>query len=173
MLRKLDDYNLENLTILVIDDSRHMLTIVRNLLNSMRIKNVTMASDAADAFKELRHSRPDIVIVDWHMSPLDGLDFTRLVRKGQDSEFPDIPILLLTAHTEARRIFEARDAGVNEILAKPVSFKTLYQRIVAVINDSRPFVRLNSYVGPCRRRREMDEARRNERRKRQVESTAE
>jgi CheY-like chemotaxis protein len=170
MLGKLDAYNVEHLKVLLVDDNRHTLTIVRNLLSSMRIRNVTLAADAVEALRDLRITRPDLIIVDWHMTPLDGLEFTRHIRRGTDCDVPDIPIILLTAYTEPSLIFQARDAGVNEILAKPVSFKTLYDRLVAVINDSRPFVRLPVYIGPSRRRRRNPEkAQKVERRKEPIE----
>ena len=83
---------------------------------------------------------------------LDGLDFVRLVRKGADSPNPYVPIILLTGHTEMHRVLEARDAGVNEILAKPISIKSLFSRIVSIIESPRPFVKSKTYFGPCRRR---------------------
>lgn len=144
--------SLEALSILVVDDNKHMHMVVKAILNSMRIKNIRFSDNAADAFMELRNWHPDIVITDWAMEPLDGLDFVRLVRKGADSPNPYVPIILLTGHTELHRIFEARDTGVNEILAKPISIKSLYSRLVSIIESPRPFVKSKRYFGPCRRR---------------------
>lgn len=137
---------------LLVDDNKHMHMVVKAILNSMRVKNIRFSDNAADAFMEMRQWHPDIVITDWAMEPLDGLDFVRLVRKGADSPNPYVPIILLTGHTEMHRVLEARDAGVNEILAKPISIKSLYSRIVAVIDTPRPFVKSKTYFGPCRRR---------------------
>ncbi|MFQ5774305.1 MAG: response regulator [Kiloniellaceae bacterium] len=144
--------NLEALNILVVDDNKHMHMVVKGILNSMRVKNIRFSDNAADAFMEMRQWHPDIIITDWAMEPLDGLDFVRLVRRGADSPNPYIPIILLTGHTELHRVIEARDAGVNEVLAKPISIKSLYSRIVAIVEDPRPFVKSKSYFGPCRRR---------------------
>ncbi len=145
--------NLEALTFLFVDDNKHMHSVVKAILNSMRIKNIRFSDNAADAFMELRQWHPDIVITDWAMQPLDGLDFVRLVRKGADSPNPYIPIILLTGHTEMYRVIEARDAGVNEILAKPISIKGLYSRIVSIVERPRPFIKTKTYFGPCRRRK--------------------
>lgn len=145
--------NLEALTFLFVDDNKHMHSLVKAILNSMRIKNIRFSDNAADAFMEMRQWHPDIVITDWAMQPLDGLDFVRLVRKGADSPNPYIPIILLTGHTEMYRVIEARDAGVNEILAKPISIKGLYSRIAAIVERPRPFIKTKTYFGPCRRRK--------------------
>ena len=144
--------SLEALSILVVDDNKHMHSVVKAILNSMRVKNVRFSDNAADAFMEMRQWHPDIIITDWAMQPLDGLDFVRLVRKGADSPNPYSPIILLTGHTEMSRVIEARDAGVNEILAKPISIKALYTRILSIVQNPRPFVKSKSYFGPCRRR---------------------
>lgn len=144
--------NMETLNILVVDDNKHMHMVVKAILNSMRVKNIRFSDNAADAFMEMRQWHPDIIVTDWAMEPLDGLDFVRLVRKGADSPNPYVPIILLTGHTEMHRVLEARDSGVNEILAKPISIKSLYSRLVSLIEEPRPFIKAKSYFGPCRRR---------------------
>ena len=144
-------YDFSALNVLIIDDSDHMLTIVRRLLGSMRVGSARLAADAAEAFEMIKVEVPDLIIVDWNMIPLDGTDFIRLVRRDESGPCSDTPILLLTAHTEPHRVRAARDAGVNHVLAKPVSFKTLYRAIATIIEDERPFVRCDVYVGPDRR----------------------
>ncbi len=145
-------YNLEVLNVLVVDDNRHMHSIVKAILNAMRIKNIRFCDNAADAFVEMQQWIPDIIITDWKMEPLDGLDFVRLIRKGQDSPNPYVPIILLTGHTELKRVVEARDTGVTEVLAKPISIEALHSRIVEIIERPRPFIKAKHYFGPDRRR---------------------
>lgn len=140
------------LKILAIDDSRDMQLIIKSILHELGVGDVRVVSDAAVAFQELKSFAADIIIVDWFMSPLDGLDFVRLVRTAKDSPNPYIPIIMLTGVTERQRITEARDAGVNEYLAKPVSVQSVAARIVSLINNPRPFIRTKKYFGPCRRR---------------------
>ena len=144
--------NLEALSVFFVDDNKHMHMVVKGILNSMRIKNIRFSDKVAEALIEMRQWQPDIIITDLAMEPLDGLDFVRLVRKGADSTNPYVPIILLTGHTEMHRVLEARDAGVSEILAKPISIKSLYSRLVTIIENPRPFVRSKTYFGPCRRR---------------------
>ncbi len=145
-------YNLEVLNVLVVDDNRHMHSIVKAILNAMRIKNIRFCDNAADAFLEMQHWMPDIIITDWKMEPLDGLDFVRLIRKGEDSPNPYVPIILLSGYTELERVTQARDRGVTEILAKPISVEKLHSRIVNIIENPRPFIKTDHYFGPDRRR---------------------
>ena len=143
---------LTNVRLLVIDDNRHMTKLIAAILRALGVREICEINDAADAFKEIEHFVPDIIIVDWHMQPLDGLDFVRLVRTAKDSPNPYIPIIMLTGFTEMKRVTEARDAGINEFLAKPVSAKALYQRITSIIETPRPFIRTKTFFGPDRRR---------------------
>ena len=147
-------YNLERLNFLVVDDNRHMRLIVKSILYSFGVRSVVEAEDGADAFRELRTYSADIVICDWKMEPLDGIDFTRMVRTASDSPNPFVPIVMLTGNTEQRRVVEARDAGVTEFLAKPISAKSLYSRIAGIIEHPRPFIRAKHYFGPDRRRKQ-------------------
>ena len=146
----MSNYNLEVLNVLVVDDDLNMHAIVKALLNAMQITKIKFCADVPNAFDTMYNSCPDIIITDWAMRPLDGLDFTRMVRKCNT---PYVPIILLTGHTESHLVAEARDAGVNEFLAKPISVKTLHSRIVSIIGNPRPFIKNKIYIGPDRRRR--------------------
>ncbi|MEQ8604616.1 MAG: response regulator [Marivibrio sp.] len=144
---------LDRVTIMLVDDNPHMRALLRDILQGFEVQNIVECSDGSEAFAELQHRPADLVFVDWMMASLDGLAFTRLVRAAPDSPNPFLPIVMLTGHTERRRILEARDAGATEFLAKPVTPLGLYSRIRAVIETPRPFVRVGDYVGPCRRRK--------------------
>ncbi len=150
MLKSAARYVLENVNVLVLDDNRHMRTLVREILHGLGVKKVRPAADAAEAFQELKHFQADIIIADWHMEPLDGLDFVRLVRTAKDSPNPYVPIIMLSGYTEYSRVIEARDAGVNDFIAKPVSAKALYQRLASIIEHPRNFIRTKAFFGPAR-----------------------
>ncbi|MGX6647093.1 response regulator [Maricaulaceae bacterium MS644] len=143
-----------NVRALVIDDNAHMIQIIRSLLLGFGITRTYESRDAAEAFDIARQEAIDFIIVDYQMPMLDGLEFTRLVRTAKDTRNPFIPIILLTAHTERSRIMAARDAGVTEVCAKPITAKQLWMKIAAVVNTPRPFVRAPNYFGPDRRRRD-------------------
>jgi len=146
------DLDLENVVFLVVDDNKFMRNILKGLLHSFGARQVLEADDGASALKELQASAVDIVITDLMMDPLDGFDLTRLIRTSEDSRNPYVPIITISGHTETHRVQEARDAGVNEFLAKPISATALFSRIYAVINQNREFVKSRNYFGPDRRR---------------------
>lgn len=143
-----------NVRALVIDDNAHMIQIVRSLLLGFGITRTYESRDAAEAFDIARQEAIDFIIVDYQMPILDGLEFTRMVRTAKDTRNSFIPIILLTAHTERSRIMAARDAGVTEVCAKPITAIQLWMKIAAVVNAPRPFVRAPNYFGPDRRRRD-------------------
>ncbi|MBF0248810.1 MAG: response regulator [Alphaproteobacteria bacterium] len=147
-----EGYNLERLSFLVVDDNKHMRTMVKSILYALGCKNVLECEDGADAMQALKSYPADIIICDWVMAPIDGLDFTRMVRTSPDSPNPFAPIIMLTGHSELARVMEARDAGINEFLTKPISAKKLYSRIRVIIERPRQFVRTATYFGPDRRR---------------------
>jgi len=161
--------DLARLNVLLVDDDVHVIMIVKTLLRGFGVKQLAEAHDAADAFETLNHTKFDVIIVDFLMKPLDGLDFIRLVRTAKDSTNPSVPIIMLTAFADERRVREARDAGVNAFLCKPVTPSDLYQRLLSVIQQPRPFIRTETYVGPCRRRRDEPNFNGPERRKKKTE----
>lgn len=129
-----------------------MRAITSAVLQSAGIRKLREAADGAAALEILRDHAVDLVIVDFNMFPLDGVEFTRLVRNSPDSANPYLPIIMMTGHSEKTRVYEARDAGVNEFVVKPITAKAILDRIQAVIFRPRPFVKTEGYFGPDRRR---------------------
>ncbi|MFC5343142.1 response regulator [Brevundimonas staleyi] len=143
---------LQSLNILLVDDNQHMRAITSAILQSAGIRNIREVSDGAMALDCLRDHAIDLAIVDFNMFPLDGVEFTRLVRNSPDSANPYLPIIMMTGHSEKHRVVEARDAGVTEFVVKPITAKAVFDRIQAVILRPRPFVKTEDYFGPDRRR---------------------
>ncbi|HEX4303780.1 MAG TPA: response regulator [Rhizomicrobium sp.] len=146
----------EHLKALIVEDNQHMRTLLRSLLNALGVMNVLEASNGEDAFVLLRDKQPDLILTDLSMKPMDGLAFAREVRMSRESPNPYIPIIMVTGHTERHRIEAARDAGVTEVLAKPITAGNLFQRIGEIVDRPRPFVKCNTYFGPDRRRHVME-----------------
>jgi DNA-binding response OmpR family regulator len=144
--------SLSALHVLLVDDNQHMRTIASAVLKSAGVGTVREAADGSSALEILREYPIDLAIVDFNMFPLDGVEFTRLVRNSADSPNPYLPIIMMTGHSAKRRVCEARDAGVTEFLVKPITAKAVLDRIQAVIFHARPFVRTENYFGPDRRR---------------------
>lgn len=143
---------LQHLQILLVDDNSHMRAITASVLRSVGVGKIREDSDGAAAMTTLRRHAIDIAIVDLEMAPLGGLEFTRAVRTDPDSANPFLPIIMMTGHTQAHRVIEARDIGVTEFLAKPITARTLVDRLNSVIVRARPFIKTDGFFGPDRRR---------------------
>lgn len=145
---------LSALKVLVADDNVHLRAIVVSILGGIGISKIEECADGGKAFACIRDWTPDIAIVDFRMEPVDGVEFTHLVRSSPESPNSELPIIMLTGYADKTRVFEARDAGVTEFIVKPVTAQAVFDRINSVIYRPRPFVRSDSYFGPCRRRRQ-------------------
>lgn len=144
------DFN--RLRFLIVDDNAHMRRILRTLLNGFGSREIYEAEDGPTGLEAFTQYSPEIVITDWVMPGLDGLELTRMMRQPDALGNAYVAIIMLTGHSEKARVLAARDAGVTEFLAKPISSKGLYQRILNVIANPRPFIRTATYFGPDRRR---------------------
>jgi two-component system chemotaxis response regulator CheY len=143
------------LRFLAIEDNAHMRRILRTLLHGFGSREVYEAEDGASGLESFVHYTPDIVITDWAMPIFDGLELTQMIRQPGANSNPYVPIIMLTGHSEKMRVIAARDAGITEFLAKPISAKALYQRILNIVVNPRPFIKSKSYFGPDRRRNVM------------------
>lgn len=157
-------YDFSDLTVLVVDDNSYMVSIVKTLLRGFGIHRIREASDAMLALDELRMSKVDVIIADCAMPTFNGIEFTRMVRTAKDSANPYVPIIMLTAYSERFRIEEARDAGITEMLRKPISAFDLYLRLIEVVEKPREFVKAGAFFGPDRRRRDHENFKGNDRR---------
>lgn len=142
----------ETLKALIVEDNQHMRSLLRALLNSVGIMDVAEAAHGQTGIEALRRKRADLVLTDLAMKPMDGLEFTRFVRNDPLSPNPFVPIIMITGHTEKHRVEAARDAGVTELLAKPITAGNLFARIGEIVERPRAFVRCEGYFGPDRRR---------------------
>ena len=157
-------YRFDRLKLLVVDDNVHMRKLVVTILQAFGAVQIFEADSGEHAWGLLRDANPDVIVLDWMMEGMSGLEFVRQVRTSAQTPNPFVPVIMLTGHTHIDHVRQARDAGVNEFLAKPVSVKAILTRLISVIEHPRPYVRTKSYFGPCRRRRGVDEYRGPERR---------
>jgi two-component system, chemotaxis family, chemotaxis protein CheY len=144
--------NFNRLRFLIIDDNAHMRRITRTLLVGYGSREVFEAEDGATGLEAFTQYVPDIVITDWVMPIFDGLELTQMIRQPGTNANPYVPIIMLTGHTEKTRVVGARDAGITEFLAKPISATSLYERILNLVANPRSFIRTKTYFGPDRRR---------------------
>jgi len=156
--------NLSLLRLLVADDNAFTLRLIVEILKALGIQSdhLYTASNGRAALEILETLPIDIVITDALMEPVDGLRLTKAIRTSAEKSYRHIPIILCTAYSERFRVIKARDAGVTEVVAKPLSIQTLYDRICDVVNNPRSFIHVDGFDGPDRRRKieEADEERR-------------
>lgn len=130
-----------------------MRVLLSEILRAVGILHIYEAQDGAEGLEMMRRHAIDIVLTDLAMEPLDGIDFVRLLRNSPDSPNQLVPVIMVTGHFTLARIREARDVGVNEFLAKPITARAVIERLHQIIDHSRPFIRTDDYFGPDRRRR--------------------
>jgi len=138
---------------LVVEDNPHMRNLLRSLLFSLGLRDVLDAASGQDAFAILRDNSIDVILTDLSMEPMDGIALTKKVRLSAESPNPYVPIIMVTGHTERRRVEAARDAGVTEFIAKPITAQSVFRRIAEIVERPRPYIRCDEYFGPDRRRR--------------------
>jgi two-component system chemotaxis response regulator CheY len=144
---------MKELTVLVADDSEPMLEVMVAILNRFGFGRVLTAIDGEQAFSMFQRYKPDLIITDWHMDNIDGLELTRWIRRNKHSVNRSIPIILMTGFSDYTRITNARDKGVTEIIIKPFSAEDLAKRIMHVVDVPRDFIESLGFFGPDRRRR--------------------
>ncbi len=145
--------SLNRVRFLVVDDNSYMINIIETILRGFGASKIFGAKDAVEAFHRIKNDSVDIVICDYMMDVLDGVEFIKLVRQSEDSGNRMIPIIMLTAHSERSKVIAARDAGANEVCCKPVTATELFRKITAIVDHPRQFVKTANYFGPDRRRK--------------------
>lgn len=116
-----------DLNVLVVDDAATMRRIVRSLLRELGIKNVREAEDGEMAFEDLKRQKADLVVSDWAMPKMTGIELLRAIR--QDDALKDTPVLMVTAESKKESIMEAVQAGVSNYIVKPFNSKTLEEKL--------------------------------------------
>jgi two-component system, chemotaxis family, chemotaxis protein CheY len=144
--------DVHRLRFLVIDDNAHMRRIVRTLLNGYGARDILEAEDGATGLDAVKNHAPDIVLTALTLPIFDGLELVQMVRQPDDGAHCFVPIIMVTSKPDRALVAAARDAGVTEFLAKPFSSKALYERIISVVANPRPFIKSKDYFGPDRRR---------------------
>lgn len=148
-------FDFSEVSILIVDDNRHMRALLCSIVHALGMKRIKEVADGETALKVIDEFSPDIVLTDWHMEPMDGLELVRKIRGSGEESTRYVPIIMLTGHSEVQRVREARDAGIHEFLAKPISAKSLFARIAAIVENPRPFIKSEYYFGPDRRRQDV------------------
>ncbi len=123
----------KSMAVLIVDDYKTMLRIIRNLLRQLGFNNVEEASDGATALQKMRRQDFGLVISDWNMEPMTGLQLLKEVRS--DDKLKGTPFIMVTAESKTENVIAAKKAGVNNYIVKPFNAATLKTKMTAVIGD--------------------------------------
>lgn len=138
---------IQGLTILIVDGNSYMRKITRTMLMNLGSKSVIEAADGISALETIRTCDPDIMLLDWDMPVLNGMEVMRIVRSPGVFPRPNLPIIMLTSHARRSTVMEAMHAGAHEFLVKPTSAKALQDRLTSIVLNPRPMVQLgDAYV---------------------------
>lgn len=145
-------YQFHRFRVLIVEDMSPMLRLKRAILKNFGFEEIDEVMNGADGFEMFQKRMPDIVLTDWLMKPVDGIELTKRIRGEPKSVRPDVPIIMITGYSYKTRVEQARDAGVTEFLVKPFTAQDMYKRITQVIEKPRLFVDSGDFYGPDRRR---------------------
>ena len=123
----------KNMPILIVDDYRTMLRIIRNLLKQIGFENVEEATDGTQALQKLREKKFGLVISDWNMEPMTGIELLREVRA--DDNLKKLPFIMVTAESKTENVVIAKEAGVSNYIVKPFNAATLKSKLTGVLGE--------------------------------------
>ncbi len=121
----------KNINIITVDDNKTMLRIFRNLLTQIGFNNIDEASDGAIALIKLKEKKYDLIISDWNMENMTGLELLRNVRANEATK--DLPFLMVTAESKVENVVAAKQAGVNNYIVKPFNAETLKAKLTSIL----------------------------------------
>ncbi len=142
---------IQKLRVLIIDDNKFSRSLLVTQLANYGIRLVRECGDGVEGLKCLQQDPIHMILLDYEMTPLNGAEFSRLVRRDPNIANPEIPIIMISGYSDLAHVREARKAGINEFLGKPVAADALYKRIEHTLLHPRPFIRTEKYVGPAPR----------------------
>lgn len=142
--------------VLIADSSPHMAGLITQMLRSLGRKDMREAYDAIKTMQELNRRAYEVLVIDTDLQGLDGVAFTRKLRAATECQNRYIPIIMMSSAPDAKRIADARDAGITEFLRKPFAASHLQSRLTNIAAHPRGFIEAPAYIGPDRRRKILD-----------------
>lgn len=123
-----------NMNVLIVDDYNTMLRIIKNLLKQLGFSNVDEATNGEEALEKVKGKSYGLIISDWNMEPMTGLDLLKAIRTSDES-YKNTPFIMITAESKTENVVAAKQAGVNNYIVKPFNAETLKTKMVAVLGD--------------------------------------
>jgi len=128
---------IESLDIVIVDDSKMVLTMIRSMIASLKVARVRTYDRGDLALQAIMHEPPNVILTDLAMSPMSGMQLLRLVRQKAMEPLCYIPVVVITAHATQARVAQLFEAGAHHVLAKPLSSSVLQQRLKSLCADRR------------------------------------
>ena len=125
----------KNMNILIVDDYQTMLRIIKNLLKQLGFNNVDEATNGQIALDMIKKKKYGLVISDWNMEPMTGLELLKAVRGANDNNFSNVPFIMVTAESKTENVVAAKQAGVSNYIVKPFNAETLKTKMSSVLGD--------------------------------------
>jgi DNA-binding response OmpR family regulator len=147
---------LSSINVLLIDNDAKLANLEKNILLTFGFRDVDVVGDGDEALERMYSKHYDLILCDWEMDRMKGVELVHFIRNNADSPDPFVPIIMVTGRAERADVIEARDVGITEFLAKPFSVEDLRKRIIEVVERPRPFIILKDFHGPDRRRIKLD-----------------
>jgi two-component system chemotaxis response regulator CheY len=125
----------KEMSVLIVDDYKTMLRVIRNLLSQVGFKNVDEATDGQKALDLMKHKEYGLIISDWNMEPMSGLDLLKTVRANDIGHVSKVPFIMITAENKMENVVAAKQAGVSNYIVKPFSAEILKSKMTAVLGE--------------------------------------
>ena len=122
-----------NMNVLIVDDYKTMLRIIKNLLKQLGFNNVDEATDGSMAYEKINNKQYGMIISDWNMEPMTGIQLLREVRA--DEKLKHIPFVMITAESKSENVIAAKEAGVSNYIVKPFNAETLKGKLTSVLGE--------------------------------------
>ena len=143
---------LASLKVCIVDTDGDMRRMIREALNSLGISQIRECADSGMAHQLIGEFDPDLCILDSATGPVDAIAFVKRVRAAESNRRSEMQLIMMIGNANTRRVIDARNAGVDEFLVKPISARGLHSRLLTLVDNPRLFVRTVAYTGPDRRR---------------------
>jgi len=144
--------DLKDLTVLIVEDVEHFRDLLKAILTTLDIKNIIEAKNGDEAIELIEEHQVDVAFMDWKMSGLNGIDCVKKIRSEMSLSDRFVPIIMITGYQSEELMEDARNAGVNEVLLKPISARSLLSCFIRVMERQNIFVESDNFFGPDRRR---------------------
>ena len=145
-------YNFKDKTVLFVDDDLTIKMLMAHVFKIQKFRACHVASNGKQGLEDFKQYKPDIVITDWHMPEMDGVELTRGIRAFDKKIRKMTPVILMSGMTSREVLKQALDVGVTEFLAKPFSVNDITKRVGYVFAKPRALINIDTYYGPDRRR---------------------